>query len=124
MKTKLGFIGMLIGTAGMLALPALAQERGNYRNNANTGNYAPQQYTQPYSNNQQVYGQPQSNEVRPYGNSYSGNSYRGDSYGSNSYYSAPQSYERSEWSRHEAREWAWRHRRYERRFWNDRWGWR
>jgi hypothetical protein len=119
MKTKLGFIGMLIGSAGMLALPALAQEHGNYRNNTNASNYATQQQ---YSTNQQVYAQPQYNTVRSYGNSYGTNSYRSSSYGNS--YVAPQSYERSDRFRRDDREWARRHRRDERRFRFGRWDWR
>jgi len=66
MKTKLGILGTLICSAGLLALPAAAQNRGSY------GNYNNQNDGQRYTGNTQVYNQAPSRVTQSYGQHYTG----------------------------------------------------
>jgi hypothetical protein len=85
MKTKLGILGTLICSAGLLALPAVAQSRGNYGNFNSQNNT--QNNSQRYTGNSQVYnqapatqsyGQRYTGSAQSYTSGYSRNEFRGD----------------------------------------------
>jgi len=66
MKTKLGILGTLICSAGLVALPAMAQSRGSY------GSHDSQNSSQHYTSNAPVYNQAQPSQS--YAQVYTGNS--------------------------------------------------
>ena len=123
MKNKLKGFGILICSAGLLALPAAAQSRWNGNRNNSTPQYsAPvqqysasmQQYSAPaqqYSAPAQNYGQRYNSNTPSYGQSDRGSSNYGYGYGDDR--------ERSSY-RNDYRDWRSERRHYR---W-DRWDWR
>ena len=51
MKTKLGILGALICSAGVLALPAAARDRSDYRDNSRVAVTSSYNYNNNYNNN-------------------------------------------------------------------------
>jgi hypothetical protein len=130
MKTKLGILGTLICSAGLLALPAVAQSRGNY------GNSNTQNNSQRYAGNSQVYNQTPAPVAQPYGQRYTGNSqvynqapavqsygqrYTGSAQSYTSGYSRNEFRGDDRYDREREREREWRRHEHYRR---DRWDWR
>jgi len=108
MKTKLGILGTLICSAGLLALPAAAQSRYANNNNQNngqryTGNT--QVYTQTPSRATQSYGQHYTGSVQAYTSGYNNNEWRGNDRDDRWERERARERRRHEHDRHDYRDW-------------------